>query len=364
MSHIIIQNHKISFDQIKLGQWPDLTEYYHQSLVFCSEWLNGKENFELQTSGSTGKPKKVMVSRRQMEASANATGHFFNITNDQYLLCCLNTTMIAGKMMLVRAMQWNCNLNLTEPSGSPLKDFLEHPPFGFVAMVPSQVENSLRDSKTTQRLLDINYLIIGGAPISAGLIDKLSRLKINAYQTYGMTETVSHIALAPIVQDTKLIYNTLPGVKIDQDQEGRLIIAAPMALKELHTNDLVEILNEQQFIWKGRADFTINSGGVKLQPEEIEKKLSSIMSKILPNSRYFIAGTPHSKWGEQVVLLIESEKPSSDLILELSKKVKDTVGRFENPKKIHFVDNFIETTSGKINRIQSLELVLKNQQLL
>lgn len=361
MSHIFIQNIQISFEQIKLGEWPELSDYYHQSLIFCKEWLNGQEIFELQTSGSTGKPKKIVVSRHQMERSANATRDFFNIKKGQYLLCCLNTAMIAGKMMLVRAMEWNCNLQLIEPSGNPLDELLDQFAFNFVAMVPSQVENSLKIPKALKRLQSIQHLIIGGAPMSEELKDRVAKLEIRAYQTYGMTETVSHIALAPILPDTKLIYQTLPGVEINQDTEGKLIIKAPMALNELHTNDLVEILNDRQFIWKGRADFTINSGGLKLQPEEIEKKLSYIINKSFQGARYFVTGEPHPKWGEQVVLLIESKRPKTELFQELSQKVKSNLTKYENPKKIYFADNFIETTSGKINRIKSLEQALKNQ---
>ncbi|WP_215222946.1 AMP-binding protein [Echinicola shivajiensis] len=359
MSHIFIQNIQVSFEQIKLGKWPELSDYYHQSLIFCREWLNDKENFELQTSGSTGKPKKIAVSRHQMECSAKATGDFFNIKKGQHLLCCLNTAMIAGKMMLVRAMEWNCNLHLIEPSGNPLEKLFDQVAFNFVAMVPSQVENSLKTPKALERLQSIQHLIIGGAPISEELKNRIAKLGISAYQTYGMTETVSHIALAPLILNTKLIYQTLPGVEIDQDTEGKLIINAPMALNKLHTNDLVQILNDRQFIWKGRADFTINSGGVKLQPEEIERKLSYVINNSFPDARYFVTGEPHPKWGEQVVLLIESERPKTELFQELSQKVKSHLTKYENPKKIYFTYNFIETTSGKINRIKSLEQALK-----
>ncbi|UCS95634.1 AMP-binding protein [Echinicola marina] len=360
MTDIFIQNHKISFEQIQLGQWPELSNYYQESLTFCRQWLNGREKFELQTSGSTGKPKKIMVSRQQMESSAKATGDFFKISKNKHLLCCLNTGMIAGKMMLVRAMQWNCNLTLIEPKSNPLEDFVDQNDLDFVAMVPSQVETSLISPKTTKALQNIKHLIIGGAPISEELKTRIAKLEIQAYQTYGMTETVSHIALAPILPASKLTYHTLPGVQISQDKEGKLIIKAPMALTELHTNDLVEILNEQQFIWKGRADFTINSGGIKLQPEEIEKKLSLIIGKKLPATRYFIAGAPHPKWGEQVILVVESQRPNTDFLKEFSQSIKSTLGSYENPKTIYFVDNFIETASGKINRIKSLEQVLKN----
>ncbi|MBD8487602.1 AMP-binding protein [Echinicola sp. CAU 1574] len=353
---IIIEDHQLTFETIKKGDWSPFPPYFQESLLFCKDWLNGKEEFKLQTSGSTGKPKTISIKRIQMENSAKATGDFFKITPDSKLLCCLNTAMIAGKMMLVRAMEWKSKIHLIEPNGLPLKSFSQNQKFDFVAMVPAQIENCLSDIESTPLLKNINSLIIGGAPLSNELQKEIAKLPCNSFQTYGMTETVSHIALAKISGTAPLVYRVLPGVEINTNENNQLVIKAPMALHPLTTNDIVKIISPQEFIWKGRSDFTINSGGIKIQPEEIEKLISSKVIKHFNNSRYFISSGPHSKWGEQVVLIIESQEPSDWNAANFKKELRVVLEKYACPKKVYFIENFIETTSGKINRHKTAQL--------
>ncbi|GAB3646525.1 AMP-binding protein [Echinicola sediminis] len=358
MGLIIIENHQLTFEQIKEGHWPAFPPYFEDSLSFCKDWLNDRQNFQLQTSGSTGKPKTISVTRNQMLLSAGATGKFFGIPANASLFCCLNTAMIAGKMMLVRAMVWDSCLYLKEPTGNPLSDLVVDQHFDFVAMVPAQVENSLQDSRTIENLNKIAHLIIGGAPISPQLQISISHLSCNAYQTYGMTETVSHIALAKITGAPPLIYQSLPGVKIGTTAEKKLTIEAPMALAPLITNDIVELLSENQFIWKGRADFTINSGGLKIQPEILETKISPVMEKQWGGVRYFISSRPSKKWGEEVVLIIEAVgSPQQEQLLQ--EEMAEILGKYERPKKVYFLENFIETPSGKIKRRDNTTIALE-----
>jgi len=239
-----------------------------------------------------------------------------------------------------------------------LENFPKDQSFDFVAMVPAQIENCLLNNKAVCMLQNIANLIIGGAPLSQQTQQAISQLPCKAYQTYGMTETVSHIALAKITGKPPLVYRSLPGVKISTTPSGQLTIDAPMALETLITNDIVEIISENQFVWKGRADFTINSGGIKIQPEILEAKISPIMAKYLPQSRYFISGRPSKKWGEEIILIVESS-PSGQLEKTLNDAIALVAGKYEKPKKIYFLENFTETPSGKIKRKDNLKMVLE-----
>lgn len=358
MGKIIFEGQEISFDMIKGGHWPMHSQYLSETLDFCQEWLNGKAEFQLQTSGSTGNPKTITVSRRQMQISAAATGAFFEIPVNSTLLCCLNTSMIAGRMMLVRAMEWDSLLHLREPEGLPLATFSAQQYWDFVAMVPAQVENCLMKPAEKQKLQSIAKLIIGGAPLSSQVQLALSQIPIKAYQTYGMTETVSHIALAEITGSLPLIYQVLPGVVINTSEDGQLIIDAPMAEQRLHTHDRVEIIGTDRFHWLGRSDFTINSGGVKIQPEIVEQKIAGLMNDLFPGTRYIIAGAAHEKWGEEVILLIEGAE-ASDLIGQLMEGMAEQLEKYHRPKKVLFIENFASTPSSKIKRKESLSLALE-----
>ncbi|WP_258929419.1 hypothetical protein [Flavobacterium davisii] len=240
-------------------------------------------------------------------------------------------------MMLVRAMVLGWDLTLVEPSSSPLKDsYIE---YDFVAMVPLQVEKSLDE------LLRVKIVLIGGAKVNPVLTQKLIQNSINAYESYSMTETVTHIALKKI--GTKN-FKLLPGVVIEQDNRGCLVINAPNINEEiLVTNDLIELVSDSEFIWKGRVDNVVNSGGIKLFPEQIEAKL---IPKI--KEHFFFYGLPDQKFGEKLVLVIEGEA------YELDSSIFEELSLYEVPKQIIFIAKFEETETGKIKR---KETMLKNK---
>lgn len=355
MGKIILEHISYTFDQIKNGNWDGNDPYVKESLQFCQNWLQGQDSFDLQTSGSTGIPKTISVNRRQMEISAAATAKFFGIENHPMLLCCLNTAMIAGKMMLVRAMEWNAEMILTKPTENPLEDLWVDTKFDFVAMVPMQVAACLSQDFSLQKLKKIKNLIIGGAPSSISLLENLAKEDIHSFQTYGMTETVSHIALAKI-EGSNLVYETLPGVTIGTDQENRLWIEAPMAKeKRLQTNDLVTILAENRFTWIGRADFTINSGGFKIQPEALEPKISPAIEAHFGKSRFFLFGLEDLKLGQKLVLVIESKQADHQKSKRLLDSISDLVHKYQIPKEVILVREFVETPSGKINKSETIK---------
>lgn len=325
----------------------DLPDFAKTAFSFCKSWLEGAQSFSLTTSGSTGTPKLLTVSRQQMEASARATGAFFKTDSNSKLLCCLHPSFIAGKMMLVRAMVWNCEIQLVEPNSNPLEDLERY--LDFVAMVPLQIQTSILNKKHLEKLQSIRNLIIGGAPLSAKLKTEVVQNEIQAWQTFGMTETVSHIALAKIGEG-ELIYQILPGVRIGQDSRGALWVESEMSGSErIQTNDLIEARSEHSFVWLGRADFVINSGGVKLFPELIEQKAAEVIHEIFPGIRFFFFGEKDEHLGEKLVLILETNESSSRIKI-LKDRLPEVLGKYELPKKIYFSNGFTLTESGKINR--------------
>jgi len=257
--------------------------------------------------------KTNSIAKTAMIASAKATGTFFNLQPKNTALLCLSADYIAGKMMIVRAITLGLYLDTVEPNSYPL----ENKKFDFVAMVPIQVANSL------DKIDFVSTLLIGGTKVSYQLAESILKYNCNAFESYGMTETISHVAIKPIGAKE---FTVLPNVKIAVDNRNCLVIEAlELSSDKIITNDIVEILNETQFILKGRIDNVINSGGVKIFPEEVEEKLA----KFLP-TRFFIASTSDLKFGEKVILVVESKPFDVDNVIfsELSK--------YQIPKEIVF----------------------------
>lgn len=299
---------------------------------FLLEWLNKESFVFVHTSGSTGKPKQIVLEKSAMIASAKATGTFFNLQPTTSTLLCLSADYIAGKMMLVRAMTLGLHLDTTEPNINPLSN----KKYDFVAMVPMQVANSL------EKLHLVETLLIGGTKVSYQLAENILKTKCQAFESYGMTETISHIAIKQIGEKE---FTVLPNVSISLDERNCLVIEAfELSKDKIITNDIVEILNETQFVLKGRIDNVINSGGVKIFPEEVEEKLSKYISTL-----FFIASLPDEKFGEKVILVIEGTS------FDVDSSIFSDLSKYQIPKEIVFIDEFVVTETNKINRKKTLE---------
>lgn len=246
---------------------------------FLAQWNDDSPCMEVQTSGSTGVPKRIYIEKVRMRASARMTCDFLDIKQGDTALLCMPLDFIAGKMMVVRALERNMQLLSVEPSSHPLSSAnmvaIGNPPsIDFAAMVPLQVWNTLQVPEEREALCRIRHLIIGGGAISQALKQELRTLPINVWSSYGMTETLSHIALRRITED---YYTPLPGITLSQDQDGCLIIDAPHLCPEtLFTNDIAHFTDDNRFQIIGRRDNTICSGGIKIQIEEVEAWLHSI----------------------------------------------------------------------------------------
>lgn len=318
---------------------------------FLSEWNNDSDRVLVHTSGSTGKPKPMMVEKKRMLNSARITCDFLGLKPGDTALLCMSLDYIAGKMVVVRSIERHLHLISVSPSGHPLKDINEE--ITFAAMVPMQVYNTLQVPKERERLTHIRHLIIGGGAIDASLEKELRSLpgNIAIWSTYGMTETLSHIALRRINgAEASEWYQPFDSVKISQTEEGCLVIDAPQVCAEtLVTNDIVEIesyiynkVEKLRFRIKGRKDNVICSGGIKIQIEEVEEFLKPHLEK-----PFMLAKKKDEKFGEIAVLLSENKE---------IKTVEATVRRLLSdykywiPREFRYVEHLPLTETGKPKR--------------
>ncbi len=319
---------------------------------FIQIWLNDDTQILLQTSGSTGKAKTLTVSKQQMVNSAKMTGEYFGFDENMNALLCLSTDYIAGKMMVVRAFVWGFNLILVEPTSNPLQSIGET--IDFVAMVPMQVATTLKNEKSRKAFTKIKTSIIGGAAVSEDLLSEIKKLPNKCYATFGMTETLSHVAiqvLNGICADG--YYYGLKGVHLNLDDRGCLTINAPHLHPQLLvTNDLVEFKINNVFRFLGRIDNIINSGGIKLIPEVIESKINQLI-----NVPFFLIGQADKKLGQQLVLLIEDQQWNNEQTKELRLRLQQILDKYEIPKAIYFMEKFVRTPTEKIQRKQTLALL-------
>ena len=331
---------------------------------FYSEWNNDSDRVLVHTSGSTGKPKPMMVEKKRMLNSARITCDFLGLKPGDSALLCMSLDYIAGKMVVVRSIERHLHLISVSPSGHPLKDINEE--ITFAAMVPMQVYNTLQVPEERERLTHIRHLIIGGGAIDASLEKELQALpgNIAIWSTYGMTETLSHIALRRINgAEASEWYQPFDSVKIRQTEEGCLVIDAPLVCAEtLVTNDIVEIesyiynkVEKTRFRIKGRKDNVICSGGIKIQIEEVEALLKPHLEK-----PFMLAKKKDEKFGEIAVLLTEDEdlkKVEATIRRLLSGKSDDSNKSSESkshkywiPREFRYVEHLPLTETGKPKR--------------
>lgn len=340
----VIDLQELGYSYIKEG-----ADFEVQIGEFLLDWIDDSPTLMVQTSGSTGVPKSIELKKEHMVNSAIATGKYFNLSAKDSAILCLPASYIAGKMMLVRAMVLGLNMYIVPPTSKPLDT--TNRTFDFGAMVPLQAKSSIAN------LHQIKTLLIGGAPISNSLRDELKSVGNHSFETYGMTETITHIAIKPLNQilssivATDLGFKTLPGVKISKDNRGCLVINALKITNDtVITNDVIELVSNNEFIWLGRYDNVINSGGIKLNPEQIESKLSKVL-----HQSFFISSLPDPKLGEQVVLVVEGMLDKENILQHII--TSNTLNKYELPRLIKTIPEFLRTTSGKVKRKETLILL-------
>ncbi|WP_413533180.1 AMP-binding protein [Empedobacter brevis] len=311
---------------------------------FLVEWFSDSDIMIAHTSGSTGTPKEILLTKENMRKSANMTGKYLHLEKGNSALLAMPVTYIAGKLMLVRAVEIGLKLICLQPTSHISLDDINNgisqhfSTIDFVALTPMQVENSLDFVSKCKKL------IIGGAPLSEKVKEELYSFENEIYETYAMTETITHIAFKQVANkkypNAEQVFEAFEEVKISQDERGCLVIDTPYDELQVVTNDIVEITETSKFNWIGRADNVINSGGIKLFPEQIENKLKPFIT-----SDFYISSKADTLLGQKLVLVVEGKERSFDFSsAELTK--------YQVPKEIIFLAEFPRTESGKIKRQQ------------
>ncbi|ASB50013.1 AMP-binding protein [Alkalitalea saponilacus] len=316
-------------------------------LPFLEEWFSDDDYVELKTSGSTGEPKVIRVKKNAMVASAKKTIGFFGLKPGMTALLALPVSFVAGKLMVVRAMVAQMQLISVKPSVNPLVGLSVT--IDFAAFTPMQMAGIIENCPEQTNLL--RKVIVGGGRVDERLNIKMQMMPFDAWETYGMTETLTHVALRKINgTGAQKSFLPLSGVSIAIDEHGCLTIDYPeISHGTIKTNDVVELLTDGSFQIIGRADNIINSGGVKISPELVEERISFLIEK-----PFVISSIPHSVYGERVVLVIEGEFFEYG---NLEEKTGALLSRYEKPAKIFFLDTFPRTDSGKIKRFQIKEIL-------
>lgn len=317
---------------------------------FLEEWRGATPYIAARTSGSTGEPKNIMLDKEFVRQSALRTNSFFCITKDSLLHSCVAADYIGGKMMAVRSEMAGCNFTWEKPSNRPLKDINADERIDLLAVVPSQMIHILDN---LDKMPAIEAVIIGGSAINPILYQRICESGLNAYETYGMTETASHVALRKIVSsegvgDSGEIafpewFETLDGISVEKNEKGCLVINFDSGQKFI-TNDLAEVRDRSHFKITGRYDHIILTGGKKVNPYEVEKKLSPFIG-----SPFVVSSVPDYKWGNAVVIKVEDGGKGNDDD-ELMLRMRKILQPHEMPKAILHVKALLRTPNGKILR--------------
>jgi len=332
---------------------PTIPVWEKEFYGFLSRWLDNSPVVEIETSGTTGQPRKLEVEKKRMIVSAKMTGHVLNLAEGDITLLCLPVRFIAGMMMIVRAFVLGLNLMPRKPAGNPLPYLDRH--YDFTAMTPMQVWEILRENNGAEKLGSVDKVIIGGGPVPASLPKQLKTLKNRIWHTYGMTETLTHIALRRInSKNASEWFTPLPGVTVRPGEENTLVIEAPgICSRAVMTDDIAEFDQKGRFRILGRRDHLINSGGLKCNPEVIEQILSETVS--IP---FFVSGWPDERLGEKIVLFVENTEADHSMATQFRRVLEKLPDRRMFPRAVCTVSRFFRTSSGKIRRKETVSYYL------
>lgn len=312
--------------------------YGRNILDFIRRYTDDSGTLVCHTSGSTGKPKPIQLEKKRMEASARLTCQRFGLSEGIRALLCLPVSYIAGQMMIVRALVSGWHLEASVPSSRFLESTAGE--FDFAAVVPLQLYENAGD------LHRVRTILVGGGSVSGGFLDKLKTMNLHGtviYQSYAMTETITHVAIRELFPRLEACYTALEGVNFSLSPESTLVVDAPaIANGIVVTRDVAELIDNRRFIWRGRADTVINSGGIKIFPEDTE----TILSKVITGN-FFVAGIPDDRLGARQVLFIEGKKEQYP---ELEHFIAAHFDAYHRPKETVFVRRFPLTHTGKTDR--------------
>ena len=323
----------------------DVDAETHALGIFILEWLSDDTNVSLQTSGSTGTAKQLDIPKASMIESAQRTGTFFELRAGNTALLCLPIRYIAGKMMLVRAMTLGLHLDVITPKTT---FELNGKSYDFVALIPLQAQQN------SAQLKRFKTILIGGAPINTKLRKVLAATHSNCIETYGMTETLTHVATRPITYPPA-VFRAMPGIDIATDSDNCLVLNVPYASPStITTQDVVQLVDEYSFYLLGRKDWVINSGGKKIIPEQLEETLGAELS--IP---FFFTSLPDETLGEQLVLVAQAPKTQTDALLAMAQSVLGA-DKHHIPKNVICLEAFVYTATAKLDRKATHKKLLAN----
>ncbi|MCG8306281.1 MAG: AMP-binding protein [Cytophagales bacterium] len=333
------------------------TAFEKDTLDVIKNWFAGREDFQFQTSGSTGAPKTVTFSRQQLIKSAKRSLNLFKLEQGDKILLCLNPLFAAGFMTIVRAIEGNLDLIAITPGANPLASLPGKISLDFAAFTPNQIEGIL--SKSPGKLMKVKTILIGGAGIHPELEKKLQNIQPDVFHSYAMTETLTHIACRSVNGPSKsLTFKAVRGVSFDTDKRSCLIVDdKTLGIKRLITNDVVELLNNREFIWKGRIDNVVNSGGIKIQIEQVESIISQLLVDMNLELKFCMISLPDKSLTNKLILLIEKGQYKYNQ-KSLEKTIRDKLPKYHAPKKIVEVPEIFQTNTGKVDRNRNAKLYL------
>lgn len=317
--------------------------------LFIEEWNNELDFFTAKTSGSTGIPKEIKLLKNLALASVKMSSHYFNFDEMESMGLCLSPETIAGKMQILRALYYDLVLYVFENERNCLQNLNVH--LDFITLVPLQVESILNENP--EKLDFCRKILIGGAKISPALEHKLKTVKCKVYESYGMTETYSHVAIRQLFSE-KTVFEALQAVHFSLENDNLVIHATHLGLKHLKTNDCVNLIDNKHFELLGRSDFVINSGAFKFHPEVLEEKLASEIQGV-----FFILGEKDQEFGEIVTFFLEMDYDSKKED-ELKELFSRCLSKYEIPKKIYFIPHFSRTESGKIDKLKTQKIAFEH----
>ena len=343
------------------ANYPEPVNSFQEEVFdFCRQWKLGKNEFLFHTSGSTGKPKPIYLSRLSMIESANMTMDWLHLQEGDNVLLCLPIEYIAGAMMLVRALVLKLNIVLVEPSQNPLEEITKPINIHLASFVTTQWSTILQSNPNLFTFFsEVKGILIGGSELTSSVELLTKEIQLPIFQTYGMTETSSHIAFRQISSEDA-IYQCLKDVQIKLNDQGCLCIHSPSTLNQwIETNDVAELIHVNQFSILGRNDFAINSGGRKIHPEIIEKCCHSFFAQHSITCKTFAYGLDDDFYGQKLVLFIEIID-ELNIQIQLIDYLKLNLESWEVPKQFIVLPEFLYTKTGKIDRPNTLTLYLNN----
>ncbi|MBP6313009.1 MAG: AMP-binding protein [Flavobacteriales bacterium] len=313
---------------------------------------------QAHTSGTTGTPTLIQIPRRDLIASAKLTARAFDLHTSDRVLLCLPGEFIAGKMMIVRAMVLGLDLNVIDPRGSILEKLAKQDRFKFAAMVPLQLHRAVQEDRERVEQL-FETILLGGGPVSNALIEDIRGLNTAVFQSYGSTETITHVAIRPLntaantngatgaSSFTDMPFRAIGKCSFQRDLRGCLVVNTPhLSVKQHVTNDIVELIDDGTFRWLGRWDNVILSGGKKIFPEQLETRTAGV----IPYPHYFTS-TPDDQMGQAVCLVLEANEPADIVLPEVMDKLMHVLDPHELPRRVRALRSFARTESGKVIRI-------------